>query len=161
MASGDSLFLFDPLSNRPPATNYASVDLRNGFLVLDFDDSTNETAQFLAALPSHYGGAQLLAIVTWTTTTATTNNAKLRIEVTHLGGGANLDSLPTVDGSDEITVTAPSTSGQLVLSQTSSFSAGAAVAGDLLLVGLTRLATDVSDTLVNDIEVVSIEIREV
>ncbi len=161
MASGDSLLLFDPLSNRPPVANYASVDLRNGFVVLDFDDATNETAQFLAVLPSHYGGGQLLAVVTWTTTTAITDNAKLRVEVTRLGGGASLAVLPAVDGSVDMTVTAPVTSGQLVLSQSSAILAGNAVAGDQLLVGLTRLAADVADVLVGDIEFVSIEIREV
>ena len=71
MASGDSLLALDPLSNRPPAANYASVDLRNGFVVLDFDDTSNEKSLFLAVLPSHYSGGQIETIVTWTSSTAT------------------------------------------------------------------------------------------
>jgi len=160
MASGDSLFLFDPLSNRPPATNFASVDMRNGFVVLGFGDSTNESAQFLSVLPSHYGGGQLVAIVTWTTTTATTNDAKLKVEVSQFAEGTDLDVLPVVDDSDTLTLAAPTASGKTVFSQSLSLVAGTAATGDQLLVGLTRLATDAGDTLVGDIEVVSVEIRE-
>ena len=50
MASGDSLLVFDPLSNRPPAVAYASVDLRNGFVVLDFDDTSDEKALFFSTV---------------------------------------------------------------------------------------------------------------
>jgi len=142
MASGDSLLVFDPLSNRPPASNNASVDLRNGFVVLDFDDTTNEAALFHAVLPSHYGDGQLLAVVTWTSSTAITGNVLFRVEATRLDSGTNLDTLPAVDGSSDLTTTAPATSGQLVVSQSPSLGVGGAVAGDLLLVGLTRLASD-------------------
>ena len=161
MASGDSLFVFDPLFNRPPAANFASIDLRNGFAVLDFDDSTDESAHFLARLPSHYREGDLEAIVTWTTTSATVNDAKLKIQVTHLAEGDNLDSLPTVDDSEDLTLTAPTVSGDLVFTQTSTLEMGTAAAGEYLFVTLTRLATDVSDTLSGDIEVLSVEIREV
>ncbi len=160
MASGDSLLVFDPLSNRPPVADYASVDLRNGFVVLDFDDTADEAALFLATLPSQYGGGQLIAIATWTSTTATTGSAKLRIEATRISSGANLDSLPSVDGTVDFTVSAPTTNGELVASQSASINAGSAAAGDLLLVGVTRLASDVADTLVGDIEFVSLEVRE-
>jgi len=160
MASGDSLLVFDPLSNRPPAVGYASVDLRNGFVVLDFDDTTDEKALFHAVIPSHYSGGQLLAVVTWTSSTATTGDAQFRVEITRLSSGANLDTLPAVDGSGDVTSTAPATSGQLVVSETPLISVGGAVAGDLLLIGMTRLASIGTDTLVGDAEIVSLEIRE-
>jgi len=160
MASGDSLLVFDSLSNRPPAVDYASVDLRNGFVVLDFDDTTDESALFFAPFPSQYGGGQLLAVVTWTSTTATTGSAKLRVETTRITSGVNLDSLPLVDGTADFTVSAPAVNGELVTSQSASLNAGGAAAGDLLLVGVTRLASDVVDTLVGDLEFVSLEVRE-
>jgi len=160
MAAGDSLLALEPLSNRPPATNYASVDLRNGFVILDFDDTSNEEALFLAVLPSHYSGGQIKAIVTWTSSTATTGSAKLRVEATRIASGANLDSLPLVDGTADFTVSAPTTSGKLVTSQSVPINTGGAAAGDLLLAGVTRLASDAADTLVGDIELVSLEIRE-
>jgi len=161
MASGDSLLVFDSLSNRPPTVDYASVDLRSGFVVLDFDDTTNEAAQFHAVVPSHYGGGNLVAVLNWTSTTAITGNAKLRVEATRLPLGANLDTLPVVDGSSEVTSAAPAVSGELVVSQLPSMSTGGLVAGDLLLITLTRLAVDAADTLSGDVELVSLEVREV
>jgi len=160
MASGDSLLVFDSLSNRPPPASYASVDLRNGFVVLDFDDTSNETAIYLTTLPSQFSGGQFVAVVTWTSTTATTGNAKLLLETTRIANGVNLDSLPAADASINLTVAAPTSSGDLVMSQTLSWSSGSAAAGDLLLVKVTRLASDVADTLVGDVELVSLEIRE-
>ena len=161
MASGDSLYLFDPLSNRPPELNFASVDLRSGFMVLDFDDSVNESAQFLAVLPSHYQGGQIKAYVTWTTTSATTGSAKLQVDVTQLTLGDNLDTLPSVDDSEVLTLPAPTTNGDLVVTQSAALTAGTAVAGNHLLVGVTRLATDVGDTLTGDIELLNVELHEV
>jgi len=161
MASGDSLLVFDSLSNRPPAANYATIDLRNGFVLLDFDDTTDETARFHAVLPSHYGGGQVLAVITWTSSSAISGDALLRVETTRLSSGVNIDTLPAVGGSDEVTTTAPTTSGQLVISQSSPLAVGGAVAGDLLLVSLIRVASLSSDTLSGDVELVSLEIREV
>jgi len=161
MASGDSLLVFEPLSNRPPIANYASVDLRSGFVVLDFDDTTDEAALFLSTLPSQYGGGQFEVVVTWTTTTAITGNAKLRVEATRISSGVNIDLLPTVDGTADIIVAAPTVSGQLAMAQTVPLNTGGAVAGDLLLIGMTRLASDAADTLVGDVEFLSLEVREV
>ena len=160
MASGDSLITLDALSNRPPTSNYASVDLRNGFVVLDFDDTANETALFLAVLPSHYSGGSLAATAGWTTTSATTGNVKLRIEVTRIASDVSFDTLPAADGMTELSVGAPATAGELAMAQTATFAAGDAAAGDMLLVSFTRLASDAGDTIVGDFELVSLVILE-
>ena len=160
MASGDSLLALDPLSNRPPAANFATVDLRGEFVVLDFDDTTNEQAQFHAIVPSHYSGGDLKAVLTWTSSTATSGNAKLKCELTRLSAGVNLDALPSPDGSDEVTVAAPTTSGDLVVDLTDPITISGLTSGETLRVLITRLATDAGDTLVGDVELVSIELRE-
>ena len=52
MASGDTLLVFTPLHNEPPASNFATLDLRNLHPVLDFDPTTNESVSPLAiAIP--------------------------------------------------------------------------------------------------------------
>ena len=56
MASGDTLCIFTPLHNEPPAANAATLDLRNQHPVLDFDATTNEYAVFSAIMPQHYAG---------------------------------------------------------------------------------------------------------
>jgi hypothetical protein len=160
MASGDSLLSFDPLANRPPTTTFASVDLRGEFVVLDFDDSTSEQATFHAILPSHYSGGDLIAVLTWTSSSATSGNAKLRLELTRLASGVNLDALPTPDGSIDLVVPAPSTSGDLVVSQSGLVTVSGLMPGETLRVLVRRLAADASDTMTGDLELVSLELRE-
>ncbi len=68
MASGDTLFIFTPANNVPPATNYATLDtfaaatgLRE---VLDFDGTAaNETAIFSGVWPSNYAGGGVNGII--------------------------------------------------------------------------------------------------
>jgi hypothetical protein len=161
MATGDSLLVLDPLSNRPPAANFASVDLRGEFVVLDFDDTTNEQAQFYAIVPSHYRGGDLEAMLTWTSSSATSGDAKFKCELTRLEAGTNLDALPSPDGSDEVTLAAPTTSGDLVVDLTDPITVSGLTSGETLRVQVTRLATDVGDTLVGDVEIAAIELKEV
>lgn len=161
MAAGDSILFLSPLSNSPPSSGYATLDLRNGFVVLDMDDTNDEKATFHSVLPSHYDGGQIQAILTWTSTSGITGNAKFRVEVTRIQAGANLDSLPTVDGSADVVVAAPATSGELVVSQSPAINTGGANSGDSLLFSVTRQASDVADTLSGDIELLALEVREV
>ena len=56
MSSGDTLLIFIPQHNEPPASNYATLDNRNQHPVLDFDASTNESAVFSAVMPRNYAG---------------------------------------------------------------------------------------------------------
>ncbi len=160
MASGDSLFTLDPLSNRPPASDFATVDVRGDFVVLDFDDAVDEQAQFQTLVPSHYQGGSLIAIVTWTSSSAVTGNAKLRVELVRLAAGANLDVPPAPSGSADLVVGAPVASGDLVVSTTASMAVSGLASGDILQVLVTRLATDAVDTMVGDIELIALELRE-
>jgi hypothetical protein len=161
MASGDSLIVFQPLADRPPASNYATLDLRGGFAVLDFDDATNESAVFQTIVPAHYLGGNLVVNLMATTTSATSGNAMLRLELTRLAAGANLDSPPSVGGSDDVTLAAPTTAGDLVAAQTDAISIGGLAAGDCLEIVVTRRAADAGDTLSGDVELVALELREV
>jgi hypothetical protein len=57
MASGDTLLVFTALNNEPPASGYATLDVRNNHPVLDFDGGTaHEYAVFSGVMPRHYGG---------------------------------------------------------------------------------------------------------
>ncbi len=65
MASGDTLVVFTALNNEPPSSNYATVDTRNGAVVLDFDDTTDESAEFSGFMPLHYGGGGVTVTIGW------------------------------------------------------------------------------------------------
>lgn len=77
MASGDTLLVFTPHSNQPPASNAATFDTRNGHLVLDFDagsSATQEDAVFPLVLPSAGAGVGVTVTIVWMATSATGGN---------------------------------------------------------------------------------------
>jgi len=68
MASGDTLVAFTALNNEPPSSDYATVDTRNGAVVLDFDDTDDESAEFSGFMPLHYGGGGVTVTIGWMAT---------------------------------------------------------------------------------------------
>ena len=161
MAAGDTILVFDPLANHPPTANFATLDLRGEFVVLDFDASANESAQFQAVVPSHYKGGELHVVVTGTSTSATSGNVKLRVELTPIAAGINLDSLPAASVSGDLVVACPATSGVLVESEFDALSVADLEAGEILRVQITRLASDGADTMAGDWELVGVAVKEV
>ena len=86
---------------------------------------------------------------------------KFRVELTRITDGSNLDSLPSVGDSDDVTAAAPGTSGDIESSTTAEMTVASLAAGDLLLVEVTRLASDVADTMTGDMELVGLSLAEV
>ena len=74
MASGDTLAIFTPASSEPPASDFATFDIRNVVLVLDFDDSTTESIEFAGFMPRNYDGGGLTVTVGYMMTTATASD---------------------------------------------------------------------------------------
>ena len=160
MAVGDTLLVFDPLSNCPPTSAYATLDVRGEFVVLDFDAAANERAQFHANLPTHYRGGDLTVFVTWTSTTATSGDVKLRVELTRIVSGDNLDALPSPQATADVTANCPASSGDLAVVEVGPLVISGLAAGETLCVHITRLATDGADTMSGDFELVAVEVRE-
>ena len=86
MASGDTLFIFLPEDNIPPATAYATYDTFAATTgvrsVLDFAGDTgsgDETAIFAGSWPSHYGDGGV-NVVAWYSTDGTSTSA-IQLEV--------------------------------------------------------------------------------
>lgn len=71
MASGNTLSIFTPLSYEPPSSGMATIGIRSGRHVLNFDDTTDEYAMFTNVLPQQYGSNGLTAYVHYTTVSAT------------------------------------------------------------------------------------------
>jgi len=74
MASGDTLFIFLPQDNVPPASNFATVDefaAATGYRqVLDFigsGGSADEAAIFESVWPSHYAGGGVNVVIHYST----------------------------------------------------------------------------------------------
>ena len=162
MASGDTLVVFTPLQNEPPASDPATLDLRNNHPVLDFDPTTPETAIFSSVMPQHYAGGGVEVYVHYAMSTATANTVDLDGAFERIGDqqqDLDADGFAAVQSVDATTV--PGTSG-LVDIVMIAFANGAemdsVVAGESFRLAITRDATN--DDAAGDLELTKVEIRE-
>jgi len=162
MASGDTLAVFTPHHNEPPATAFATLDTRNAHPVLDFDDATNEDAVFSMVMPQHYGGGGVTVFIGYSMTSAESGDVDIDVAFERIGDqqlDVDADSFAAVNSVDNTTV--PATSG-LVDVVSVAFTDGAdmdsVAAGELFRLKVTRDA--VSDTAAGDMELHFVEIRE-
>ena len=163
MASGDTLCVFHPYNNEPPAANYATLDVRNSRPCLDFDATTNESAVFSGVMPQHYAGTTgVTGFIHYAMSSAEANTVDWDMAF-ELVGDQQLD----VDGDDFAAVnsvddtTVPGTTG-LVDVVSIAFADGAdmdsVAAGDGFRLKVTRDAA--SDDAAGDAELYWVEIRE-
>ncbi len=163
MTSGDTLLVFTPLANEPPASNPATFDVRNQHPVLDFDGSTNESAVFSAVMPRSYAGTTGVTVfIHYAMTSATSNDIDWDVAFERIGDqqlDIDGDSFAAVNSVDGTTV--PGTSG-LVDIVNITFTDGAdmdsVAVGESFRLKVTRDAA--SDTDTTDAELVKVEIKE-
>ncbi len=165
MASGDTLVVFTALQNEPPAANFATLDTRNSIPVLDFDDTTAETAEFSGVMPRHYAGTTGITVTLgWMATDTTVTPHVVDWDVAFKSVSDDADDLDSkayaaVNSNDD--EQEASASGEVKYS-TITFTDGAdmdsVAAGEYFRMKVTRDATN--DTLTDDAELVFAEIRE-
>lgn len=160
MASNDTLAVFTMQANEPPAAAYATLDARNGHLVLDFDAATAEAAVFRGVLPRAYAGGGLTVRLTWMASTATAGNVVW--ETAFERGDTDLDSDSFATA---VTATGGASATSGVTTATDLAHAdGAAIdglaAGEMFRLRVRRLGADAADTMTGDAELVAVEIRE-
>jgi len=81
MASGDSLVVFTPASNNPPAINAATFTTSGDHLVLAFDASSTESALFGGWMPNNYASGGLTVTLTWTSDTGISSSGGTEFKV--------------------------------------------------------------------------------
>lgn len=164
MASGDTLVVLGPYSNEPPATVYATLDMRNSRPCLDFDQDAVEAAVFSFILPRHYAGSGITVYLHWAATSATTGNVIWRTSFERTGQDiqdADADSFATA-----VTWSAQATSatdGNIVIDDqghTNGAQIDSIVVGELCRLKIERVGTDGSDTMTGDAELYAIELKE-
>jgi len=153
---------FKPYDNEPPASNYATLDLRNNRPTLDFDDTTNETAVFSGVLPAGYAGGGLTVTVFCSLTSATTGTVGW--DVAFERTQASTDDIDSDSFAAAKTVTAttvPGTSGQVLalsVNVANGSEMGSLAAGELFRL---RVRRDVAnDTATGDAEMLAVSIKE-
>lgn len=162
MASGNTLLVFTPQCNEPPASNFATLDTRNQHPVLDFHPTTDESAVFSGVMPQHYAGGGVTVYLHYAMTSATSGDVDWDVAFERIGDqqqDIDSDSFATVNSVNNTTV--PGTAG-LVDIVSIPFTDGAdmdsVAAGEGFRLKVTRDAS--SDTAAGDAELLFVEIRE-
>lgn len=162
MASGDTLCVFGPQDNEPPASNYATLDTRNSNLVLAFDASTQEVACFKTVLPRHYAGGGITVYVHHAAASATSGTIGWDVAFERIGDGSqDIDSDGFATAQTITAATVPGTSGHVDIVNVA-VTDGANI--DSIAVGEVfrlRVRRDVSnDTATGDAHLLAIELIE-
>lgn len=165
MASGNTIAIFSPHHNQPPAASYATPDVRNGLLVLDFDATADESAIFVGILARHYGGGGLTVDIHWMADTATSGTTRWQVSFERHQAGTDDSDADSFAAAQSGGTTAPAISGSEAVTSIA-FTNGAQMdsvaAGERFRLKVTRDAdgTSGTDDLVNDVELVAVECRE-
>lgn len=165
MASGDTLCVFTPLDNQPPSSNYATLDTRNGYLVLDFDASTDESAVFQGFMPRNYDGGGVTVTVGWAATTATTGTISLDVafmSVTDDADDLDTKAFAAANNANPTTATASGEVDYVTIAFTDGADMDSVAAGETFFLKVTRDAdgTTSTDDMTGDMELVFVEIQE-
>jgi len=164
MASGNTLASFTPHHNQPAASAFATLDVRNQHLVLDFDAAADETAIFPGVLSRAYAGGGITAKITWCPDTATSGTCRWFGQFERMNSTFDIDA----NSFDATGASAGGTAvgaGQIVETELT-FTDGARL--DSLAVGeafrfmLTRDAdgTTGTDDMAGDASLLRVELRE-
>ena len=160
MASGNTLAIFTPRDNEPPATNYATLNLSATALhpTLDFDTTTQEAAVFTRVMPRHYSGGGITVYVCWAIA-ATTGTVGWTVEFERVNTVITSDSYASAQ-----TITAATVSGSTLVPSITNVAVTDGANIDSIAVGDTfrvRLKRDVSnDTAAGDAFFLSMELKE-
>lgn len=165
MASGDTLAVFFPQNAEPPGSNFATLDIRNGVLVADYDDGTDESLEFAGFMPRHYGGGGITVTVGWMATSATSGTISLDVgfkSVTDDADDLDTKSFAAVNNANPTTASASGEVDYATITFTDGADMDSIAAGEYFRMIVTRDAdgTTSTDDLSGDMELVFVEIRE-
>ena len=164
MATGDSLYSWVAAEAVHPASNAAQFDDRNGHRVVAFDADTDEDTLFEGVLPRQYSGLGITARVCWAAETASIGNVRWRGSFErHEDDVTDLDS-DSFTTPEEVTDAAASGSGEPSYVDIP-FADGSEIddlgVGESFRFKLGREGTDATnDTMLNDAQIKSVELRE-
>ncbi len=169
MASSDTLAVFTPLHNEPPAAAFATLGTITGATgarpILQFDDTADETAIFSGVMPRNYGGGGVTLTLHYAMAGANTADDVIwdaafeRIADGDAMGAAGSDFAAV----NSVTDTADNTADNIdpaTITFTNGADMDSVVAGDPFRLKITRDADNGSDTAVSDAQLLYVEIKE-
>jgi hypothetical protein len=154
--------VFRPIDNEPPSSNFATLDVRNGHPVLDFDTTTQETAIFTGVLSPSYGGNGVTVSVYCALTSATSGTVGWDVAFERMNAsGLNIGSDNFASAQTITATTVPGTSGQLLklsVNIANGANMGSVAAGEMFRL---RVRRDVAnDTAAGDAELLAVTVAE-
>src|SRR5262245_42528639 len=151
--------------NNPPATAYATPDVRNNHPVLDFDGATDEEAIFTGVLPANYSNLGLTVDLYVGFTTATSGSVRFQVAVERMDVSSLDVDADSFAAFKSVGGTAPATSGQII--KLSLVFASGAEMDNLTLAEAFRLkirrdadGTSGTDDITTDAELYCVTMRE-
>jgi tellurite resistance-related uncharacterized protein len=149
--------VFTPMTSQPPASNFASPDVRNSIAVLDFDAGTQESAFWVSVMPEAASlGSGLKVRIHWMATTATSGDVVWGAQIERMNTDLDSDSFDTAA---EVTSATNGTSGIVTASEITITTIDSVAAGELFRLKIYRKAADGADTMTGDAELVAVELR--
>ena len=148
--------VFTPNQNQPPATDFATLDTRNSILVLDFDDGDDESAIFVGVIPEAASLGSGLKIRLHWAAIETSGDCVWDVSLERMNTDLDTDSFDTIASA---TAATNGTSGILTVTEITLTTIDSVTAGDGYRLKVTRDATNVSDTMSGDAELVVVEVR--
>lgn len=150
---------FSPLDNQPAAANFATLDTRNSIAVLDFDDTTEESAIFNGICPEAASlGSGLIVRIHWMATTATTGACRWGVQFMVMNATTDNNS-DSFDTAAEATTTTEGTSGETATTAITITTIDSMAAGNPYRLKVYRDTSDGADTMTGDAELVAVEVR--
>ena len=156
-AGTKTIAVFKTENNNPPAANFATLDTRNSISVLDFDDTTEESAIFVGIVPeAAVLTSGLIVRIHFAATSATTGNARWGVQIERANTDLDADSF---DAATEATTATSGTSGIIVVTAITTTTIDSLAAGESYRLKVYRDVSDAADTVTGDLEVTAIEVR--
>ena len=152
--------VFTPLDNQPPASNFATLDTRNSIAVLDFDDTTQESAVFVGYIPGNISlTSGIVVSIYWMATTATTGNVRWGAQFEIMNTDLDSDSFDTATEAHSAT---NGTSGRITITYITCTAIDSLSANQMFRIKIYRDTTDTTnDTMTGDAEIVAIVLTQV
>lgn len=167
MASQDTLALFDCLAARPAGAAAAGLGLRNGHVVLGFDDSSAASTDFFGVLPSSYTGGGLRVVLSWAAESAGAGDVRWAISYErHAAAGLGSEAVDldtdAFSTAVEAVAAAPASSGKLAVTEIAlaAAAAGDPQPGESFRLRITRMAGDPVDSMSGAAQLLHLLIKE-
>lgn len=148
---------FTASSNQPPATGFATLDTRNSIAVLDFIDTSTESAVFVGIMPESANlSSGVIVRLIFMATTATSGDVRWSVALERGNTDLDTDSFDTAVAAN---VAVNGTSGIPSVAEITVTTIDGIVAGDLYRLRVQRIGGDGADTATGDAELIAVEVR--